>query len=155
MSSPLVYFKCVKERSKLRVRIISPGYNNEANCQFPRAIRRDGGRYSAPPTAITFARGPAGKFFYRVSKSYIKTVDAIEDITQDLAEVKVSVDKVYEDEDSGCVVCLDAGHEVVIVPCGHFCMCKECATTLQHSTHKCPMCRGRIDLLVTKDQIQT
>lgn len=35
--------KCVKEGSKLRIKIISDGYLNSANCQFPRALRVMGG----------------------------------------------------------------------------------------------------------------
>ena len=37
MSTNYVYLKCVKEGKKLRIRITSPGYNNDANCQFPKA----------------------------------------------------------------------------------------------------------------------
>jgi uncharacterized protein YggU (UPF0235/DUF167 family) len=146
-----IYLKCVREGSKLRVRITSPGYNNQANCQFPRAIRSVGKKYSVPPEAITFARGPAGKFFYRIKKNLITVLDY--DTLP--PETKVNVDRIYEDENADCVVCMDASHEVVIVPCGHFCMCKECANILQNSSGKCPMCRGDIHLVVGKDQIQT
>jgi Ca-activated chloride channel family protein len=37
-----VNLQCVKDGGKLRVKIITSGYNNNANCQFPRAIRADG-----------------------------------------------------------------------------------------------------------------
>jgi len=38
----IVYLQCVKVKNKLRVRITTPGYKNDANCQFPRAIRVEG-----------------------------------------------------------------------------------------------------------------
>lgn len=142
--SETVYLKCVKVGSKLRVRIISDGYNFNANCQFPRSIRIDGRKYSAPVSAITFAKGPAGKFFYRVRKSAITVVSEIE-----------SVSKVYGDEKSMCVVCWDKENDVVIVPCGHFCLCQNCAEVLQKSTQKCPLCRSKISMVVDRSQIQT
>ena len=146
MEDNLVYFQCVKDRSKLRIRIISSGYNKEANCQFPRAIRVCGRKYSAPPSAVKLAKGPAGKFFYRVQKKFIQTL-----------EEEVKVDKVFgdEEEDHDCVVCLDKDHEVVIVPCGHYCLCGKCAKIIEKTSKKCPMCRGDIQLVVTRDMIQT
>ena len=142
-SNNTVLFKCVKEGRKLRVRVISPGYNSEANCQFPRAIRQEGRTFSAPRRALKFARGPAGKFFYRVDGKSV-TVLSPED-------VEVNIEKIFEVQEE-CVICLCVEHEVVVVPCGHYCMCKDCGDRLRDK--KCPMCRGRIDQLVTRDQIQ-
>ncbi len=142
--SEIVYLKCVKVGSKLRVRIISNGYNNNANCQFPRVIRRVGRKYSVPVSAISFAKGPTGKFFYRVRKSAITVVDKIE-----------SVNKIYGDEKSMCVVCWDKENEIVVVPCGHYCLCQNCAEVLQKSTQKCPLCRSTINMIVDRSQIQT
>ena len=64
----LVRLKCVKEGSKLRVRIISAGYNPRANCQFPRAIRVEGREYTYPATDVVFAESAQHKFFYRIMK---------------------------------------------------------------------------------------
>ena len=65
--SELVYLRCVREGPKLRIKIISPGYHNEANCQFPKDIRVPGRKYSVPRSAISFAEGPNHKFFYRIN----------------------------------------------------------------------------------------
>ena len=59
-----------------------------------------------------------------------------------------------EDE---CIICADENKkpDVVYIPCGHRCMCKECeeifgqkrchhAKCYDKSTNKCPVCRGRI-----------
>jgi len=169
---PLVYFRCVGEGSKLRVRITTPGYNHDANCQFPRAIRGPDKHFSAPVSAIKFARGPAGKFFYRVSPKQIEEVldderpneardlganrrNAMREIIAASKVIKVKVNKVYEDDSSECIVCFDAEHEVVIVPCGHFCMCGGCAHQVKEISGKCPVCRGNMEQIVTRDQIQT
>src|SRR3972149_7808690 len=137
-----VFLECVRADRKLRVRIISSGYNNQANCQFPRSIREAGKLYTVPSSAITFARGPAGKFFYRIKKSAITVLDT----NVSTEEQKVSVNKIYEDENTDCVVCLDKPHDVVIVPCGHYCLCSICASTLHRTSGKCPLCRGKITL---------
>ncbi len=145
-----VNFECIKAGSKLRIRITSQGYSNEANCQFPRSIRAEGLLYTAPASAVTMARGPAGKFFYRVKPSAITVLDP-EDIVE-VAGVAPRVEKIYGDDGESCAVCLDDPCSVVIVPCGHYCLCLDCANRVED---KCPMCRGRIEVVVTRDQIQT
>lgn len=40
-----VVVECVKEGGKLRVRVISEGYNKDLHCQFPKGIREEGARY--------------------------------------------------------------------------------------------------------------
>lgn len=38
-----------------------------------------------------------------------------------------------------CVICMDRPPSVVIVPCGHLCVCQPCSGRLQQ---QCPVCRG-------------
>jgi len=40
--------------------------------------------------------------------------------------------------DTPCVVCLDNPKQVVLVPCGHVCVCTDCASQLRR---ECPVCR--------------
>ena len=47
-------------------------------------------------------------------------------------------------KDRTCVVCLDREREVVLDPCRHYCLCRECSNSLS----KCPMCRRRIEDVV-------
>lgn len=150
---PKVTFVCVQEGSKLRVRVTSPGYNHDANCQFPRAIRVDGKTFEAPASALKFARGPAGKFFYRVTAKSISEVQ----VRPPPKGKKIKIAKIFEEENEECVICFDNPHDVVLVPCGHYCLCKGCADKLSSPSAKrrCPMCRGQIDQVVTKDMIQT
>jgi len=153
--SETVILKCVKQGSKLRVRIISPGFNQQANCQFPRAIRLEGRKYAVPRHAITFAEGPRHKFFYRVSKSYIKIIEGETELTEDLAEAFKNI-KIYENtDDTECIVCMSEDKSVVFAPCGHYCSCESCAIQINHSQGKCPICRTRIQTIVKRDQIQT
>eukprot|EP00116_Pleurobrachia_bachei_P007511 sb/3467773/ len=43
-----------------------------------------------------------------------------------------------------CVVCLDNPRGVVLIPCGHVCMCILCADNMD----TCPVCRGQIEQIV-------
>ncbi len=134
-----IFLQCIKEGSKLRVRVISPGYNNEANCQFPRNIRVEGRTYSTFISNLSFSER-SGKFFYRVSSKYINIESKL-------------VDKIYENIDSECIICMDNTYEVILVPCGHYCLCKECATKLKLSHSNCPLCRKKINMFVTRDML--
>jgi hypothetical protein len=149
-SNSRVYLECVKIGSRLRIRITSPGYHNNANCQFPRDIRQEGRRYSVPPNSVKFARGPARKYFYRINKKDIQILTGEEEISH-----KLEVAKIYEDtEDDDCVICMCEVKTVVLVPCGHYCLCQGCSERLLKSTTKCPMCRATITTAASKDQIQ-
>jgi hypothetical protein len=45
-------------------------------------------------------------------------------------------------EDSGlCRICLDRPRRVLLLPCGHFHFCAECATALR----ECPICRRAVE----------
>eukprot|EP00604_Paraphysomonas_vestita_P002455 CAMPEP_0174818232 /NCGR_PEP_ID=MMETSP1107-20130205/872_1 /TAXON_ID=36770 /ORGANISM="Paraphysomonas vestita, Strain GFlagA" /LENGTH=349 /DNA_ID=CAMNT_0016029811 /DNA_START=689 /DNA_END=1738 /DNA_ORIENTATION=+ len=44
-STDPVTIECVKEGSKIRAKVISPGYNPSKNCQFPRDIREEGKKF--------------------------------------------------------------------------------------------------------------
>ena len=45
------------------------------------------------------------------------------------------------DDDSKCVVCIDAKKCVAIMPCKHMCVCEECIELLK----TCPICRIDIE----------
>lgn len=147
----LIYFKCFKVDRKLRIRVISPGYNHEANCQFPRDIRKEGLQYSAPVSDLSFS-SLRGKFFYRVSKHNIKILE--NELESDLLDHKVSITKIFESGSEVCIICQENPNEIVIAPCGHHCLCEQCAKKLQISSNKCPLCRTQIGVIVTRDQLQ-
>lgn len=49
------------------------------------------------------------------------------------------------DEKNTCIVCLNAVTEVALYPCGHFCMCHNCAKLQwRKGSGCCPMCRSHI-----------
>lgn len=44
-------------------------------------------------------------------------------------------------EDQLCVVCRMNPREIVLIPCGHFCLCEDCSDSIDTS---CPICRSMI-----------
>jgi serine/threonine protein kinase len=46
-----------------------------------------------------------------------------------------------EGEDDECAVCFDGVRTHAFVPCGHRCVCEECAGFLMQQTKKCPICQ--------------
>ncbi len=49
------------------------------------------------------------------------------------------------EEANECKVCMATRREVLLVPCGHFCMCRECAIQLTSRFNgSCPICRSTI-----------
>ncbi len=132
----LVTLKCVKEANKLRIKIISPGYSQSANCQFPKNIRQDGQQYTVPKSDIMMA-DTKGKFFYRIKKNNIKLINNYSNLV------------VYGDNNE-CSICLEELDLIIFVPCGHYCCCKLCSSSLK----TCCLCRSPIQQCITKDQLQ-
>jgi len=148
----LVYLKCVKEGPKLRIKIISPGFFNQANCQFPKDIRVENRKYSVPRHAVSFSGGPNHKFFYKINKSYI-TILTDEPIIY--KEQMYSVEHIFEDETTTeCIICMNIDKEIVFASCGHYACCESCSMTIFTTTKKCPICRNAIYAIVKRDAIQ-
>ena len=136
MNENQILLKCIKENNKLRIRIISNGYFNNANCQFPRALREEGKLYSVPTTSIHLAQSCSVKYFYRISmpiSSYVNELPII----------------IYNSKDEpNCIICLDKEKEKICVPCGHYNMCSNCINKLP-VPKKCPLCRMPIRTMIS------
>jgi hypothetical protein len=140
-----VILKCIKEGSKLRIRIISPGYNQQANCRFPRDLRVEGQYYLVNPRSIKMIT-TRGKYYYAIKDNVFIQVQQEKDLPK-LPPVKV---KVYEDvEQEECCVCFDAPKQSVFVPCGHFYTCHACSSRCV----SCPICRVKVELHIDKNDM--
>ena len=157
-----VYLKCIRTGGKLRVRITSAGYLNDANCRFPRALRVDGAIYTCKHTDISLIT-TRNKYYYMIAKAGIQVVSGqsppvanggagkiitdIDSLTEDMSKIKI-----YEDTGSSdCAICMTVPKNTVINPCGHYYMCSSCATIVKH----CPICRGKITGLIDKSLFGT
>ena len=49
--------------------------------------------------------------------------------------------------DGSCTICYTEKIDCVIVPCGHMCMCFQCAEIVDDADNRCPICRQSIALL--------
>jgi hypothetical protein len=143
-----VLLKCSYDRTsrKLRVRIISPGYLNTANCQFPRDLREDGRHFIVDKSAISLIT-TRGKYYYSIkNRQLIKIIEETE-----LPTIPAPKIKVYQDtEQEECLLCYDAPKESVFDPCGHFYTCKSCSSKCK----LCPICRVPIISLIDKKDME-
>lgn len=148
-SQSLVYLKCIKIGSKLRVRITSPGYKNDANAQFPRAIRAVDRKFSVHPEDIRLIRR-GSSYFYSIGTRNLVTLD--DGIPIPSQEIKNMIKKVFntEDPESDCLVCMCEAKDSVFNPCGHFVCCVGCSNKLD----KCPMCRTLVLSIINYDELK-
>jgi len=61
-------------------------------------------------------------------------------------EVKQShstIQTLRNEYDRGCVICMNENATVVMVPCGHMCVCRTCLQS-SHVLSNCPICRAPI-----------
>jgi uncharacterized protein YjbI with pentapeptide repeats len=142
----LVTLKCVKENNRLRIKIVSPGYIQSANCMFPKNIRVENQHYTVPKSDVIMT-DTKGKFFYRIKKNNIVIVN---DSTNNLNNSNFDNLFVYGDDDTECAICLERKTNIIFVSCGHYCCCDFCGAQLKN----CCMCRAPIKQLITKDQLQ-
>ena len=145
-----VILECVAEGSKLRVKMKSPGYLINSNCQFPRDLRLAGRKFKVPVEDVKLMT-QRGKYFYSIKKK--TNIEIIEDsdasnITAEILRDNLKHMKIYEDVDtSDCAVCLSDVKSIVFIPCGHFYTCKPCSQRLK----TCPICRETISECVDKN----
>eukprot|EP01084_Bolivina_argentea_P157474 274421_1 len=45
--------------------------------------------------------------------------------------------------DEACIICMDGEKDHIIIPCGHICLCAECAKRKDSLHGKCPVCRSQ------------
>jgi hypothetical protein len=133
-----VTLKCFKENNRLRIKIITPGYIQSANCMFPKNIRVEGQEYTVPVEDIVMA-DTKGKFFYRIKKNNITLKNNLDNLV------------VYGGDCEECAICMETYDEYMIfVPCGHYCCCRDCSKQIK----QCCMCRVDIKHVITRDQLQ-
>ena len=85
----------------------------------------------------------AALFLFQTAK---ETNEENEHLRAELRRQKKTLDSNDGKVDSGlCSVCLTEKVEVIIQPCGHVCVCRDCAAVLiENIEKKCPICRRTI-----------
>lgn len=66
---------------------------------------------------------------------------------QDVIDRDQAIEEIHASSQKMCVICLEERKSVVLVPCGHFCLCSGCSVT--YSSDVCPACRRIIECKVT------
>jgi Zinc finger, C3HC4 type (RING finger) len=141
----MVALQCISQGGKLRVRITSPGYLRDANCQFPKDLRAEGRTYECDESCISLS-GSGKKYFYRVKKNGIS-------VTAEGALPIVELpNHIFTDDSPECSICFEEPKALIFVPCGHYSICGGCNKNLVRRV--CPICRSPIKSIITPDQVQ-
>lgn len=148
-----VLLQCVKEKSKLRVKMISSSpFIKGANCQFPRDIRQEGMYYVVKTEGVKLK----GKFYSVMKKDIVvcQTYD-INKIKEYIHTISLELNMVIptkifgEDEDSECIICMVNEKDSVFSPCGHYMTCHECSVKCK----ECPICRDKFVTILKRSDI--
>lgn len=75
-----------------------------------------------------------------LSLHLVATNQDVIDRDQTIAELNAASQKM-------CVICLEERKTVVLIPCGHYCLCNGCSVA--YSSKQCPACRRNIEGKVT------
>ena len=146
-SNDFLILECVKEGSRLRVKMKSPGYLINSNCQFPRDLRVEGRKFKVQVEHVKLITR-MGKYFYSIkNKDAIQIIDS--DGYQEIRQENIKNTKIFEDAGiNDCAVCLCNEKTTVFIPCGHYYTCNECAGHLK----TCPICRTTITDRINKSE---
>jgi len=129
-----VNLTCILDKGKLRVRIISPGYLNQSNCQFPKNLRQEGLNYKVNVNGIKLI-STRGKYFYSISKnSIINNPNSPFSTGQD-TNFSPNI-TIYQDNNDDCCICMSSEKNIVF-NCGHLYTCLACSNKIK----TCPICR--------------
>jgi len=60
-------------------------------------------------------------------------------------ELRLARSEQADRQGTQCNVCLDRPRETVLQPCGHVCLCLQCADRIRGGENQCPVCRSRIE----------
>ena len=148
-----VLLRCVKEGSRLRVKMMSSApFIKGANCQFPRNIRQEGLYYVLRSEDVTLKNN----FYSAMQKnSIICQTFNFEEVKKYINDLGTTNNQLKpkiifgEDEEPECIICFSELKTIVFSPCGHYSVCQACATRCD----KCPICRGSIVSKLRRDEI--
>ncbi|UJR33086.1 hypothetical protein I4U23_020545 [Adineta vaga] len=71
-------------------------------------------------------------------KGNLKTEELLEKLTDTI------INKTASTTADICCICLTNNTSVILLPCGHQCLCNDCATKQEEDLRKCPICRQDI-----------
>jgi hypothetical protein len=158
-----VLLKCVKEGSRLRVKMMSSApFMKGKNCQFPRNIRQDGMYYVVRSDGVSLKNN----FYSAMGKDVVVcrtfSLDEVKRYIGELGEKdkKIRPKAIFGDDDEPeCVVCMTDPKTMVFAPCGHFLTCQSCIGDQSGSGtgtafKKCFYCNTPITCILRRDEIK-
>jgi len=78
-------------------------------------------------------------------KMLLQASKAKEEAASLRGELRLARSEQADRQGTQCNVCLDRPRETVLQPCGHVCLCLQCADRIRRGENQCPVCRSRIE----------
>eukprot|EP00455_Lapot_gusevi_P025980 TRINITY_DN2741_c0_g1_i5.p1 TRINITY_DN2741_c0_g1~~TRINITY_DN2741_c0_g1_i5.p1 ORF type:complete len:132 (-),score=6.23 TRINITY_DN2741_c0_g1_i5:113-508(-) len=79
----------------------------------------------------------------------VKQKAKVEGASFELQEIYGLDEAQKEEGNSDCVICMTNPRDTTIYPCRHFVLCAQCAAELRSRKNQCPICRCRVDQLMS------
>tara|TARA_Y100000389_G_scaffold124207_1_gene121560 strand:- start:1633 stop:4881 length:3249 start_codon:yes stop_codon:yes gene_type:complete len=142
-------------RANSRASLASSGFGDSRSSSRDVVAFRGGDRLQSPCAgAGVHSTSPVNPTPHLASQQRLRIVEACAAETEDKGvRAQASDDSARAEGHAGtnlaeCAVCLEEVEKeklVVLVPCGHVCMCKKCASPMA----SCPICRAKVQQVVT------
>ena len=94
--------------------------------------------HTRPTPTVTLGGGGPSTQDGETTSMFRKELEEGEHLRRRVSQLSVELSR--EKDKSVCVVCLDAKRDVLLNPCKHFCLCRNCINTIRN----CPICNRRI-----------
>ena len=110
--------------------------DNDSNRAIAAALRSD-----ASSRAATVARleGSVEELNDSIAQMITQFKVQFSTLTEEKDQLAMKLDD--EDQCKECVVCKELRKEYAFLPCGHMCVCKGCAASIQGQDRTCPLCQ--------------
>jgi hypothetical protein len=88
-----------------------------------------------------------GYSLFAVLDSEEKVVDSKEDLEEDTKVIPLPSETIVSSVWPECCICMDRKSNIVLIPCGHMCICDIDAEKLKYQNErKCPICREEVTI---------
>lgn len=99
-------------------------------------------RQNAVLTYCVFVKEGSGLGIRVVKQKIVNNGNAFE--MKEIYGLQDAMKGEVEDDGKECIICLTNNKNTIMMPCGHLCVCDECAIPIAKSTKQCPVCRAPI-----------
>jgi chromosome segregation ATPase len=110
--------------------------DNDSNRAIAAALRSDASSHAA---TVARLEGSVEELNDSIAQMITQFKVQFSTLTEEKDQLAMKLDD--EDQCKECVVCKELRKEYAFLPCGHMCVCKGCAASIQGQDRTCPLCQ--------------